>query len=172
MTGEEFKLRFMPFSRKLYGVALDLMSGDTQEAEDIVQDAYMKMWSIRDRLPHMRNAETYCVVLIKNICHDRLRDSRLNINSCRPEQTIIPDTDDTADRHMETKDCADIIKRCIEQLPRQQRELITMRDVNGMDYNEIEKATGLSMVNIRVTLSRARKTLREQFNTIMNYGNK
>ncbi len=46
-----------------------------------------------------------------------------------------------------------------------------MRDVNGLGYDEIERATGLNAVNIRVTLSRARKTLREQFNTIKNYGN-
>lgn len=64
------------------------------------------------------------------------------------------------------------MRRCIARLPEQQRLLITMRDVNNLDYGEIEQATGLGMTNIRVTLSRARKTLREQFNNIRNYGDK
>ena len=64
------------------------------------------------------------------------------------------------------------MRRCIAALPEQQRELVVMRDVNGAGYDEISYATGLSMANIRVTLSRARKTLREQFNAIRNYGNK
>ena len=70
MTGEEFKRRFLPLSRKLYGVALSL-SGDMQEAEDIVQDVYMKLWTRRDRLPSDVNDEAYCDVVSKNVYNDR-----------------------------------------------------------------------------------------------------
>ena len=44
-----------------------------------------------------------------------------------------------------------------------------MRDVEDLPYEEIEKATGLTSVNIRVLLSRARKKIREQFLAIRNY---
>ena len=150
MTGEEFKQRFMPYSGKLYAVALSLTCNE-QEAEDAVQDAYLRLWTRRDSLPSMENAEAYCVD--------------------RPE-TMRQAAHADMEKEVETKDHAEIMRRCIARLPEQQRLLITMRDVNNLDYGEIEQATGLGMTNIRVTLSRARKTLREQFNNIRNYGDK
>lgn len=169
MTGEEFKQRFLPLGGKLYGVALRLMC-NAQEAEDVVQDAYLKLWAKRDGLPGMDNAEAYCIALAKNICYDRLRSKCLTRDDCPTEHVDAASPTDI-EAEVETRDNAGIMRRCIECLPEQQRLIITMRDVNGLGYDEIERATGLNAVNIRVTLSRARKTLREQFNTIKNYGN-
>ena len=56
MTGEEFKQRFMPYSGKLYAVALSLTCNE-QEAEDAVQDAFLRLWTRRDSLPSMENAD-------------------------------------------------------------------------------------------------------------------
>lgn len=170
MTGEEFKQRFLPFSQKLYKVALKL-SGNTQEAEDIVQDAYMKLWDRRNGLPDTDNTEAYCVAITKNICYDRLRRKRHGHDSCPQESLQIP-ADGNMMTEMETKDYAGIMRCCIDRLPAQQRMIITMRDVNGLSFDEIENATGLNAVNIRVVLSRARKILRNQFNAIKNYGDR
>ncbi|CCY65408.1 RNA polymerase sigma factor [Marseilla massiliensis] len=170
MTGEEFKRRFLPLSRKLYGVALSL-SGDMQEAEDIVQDVYTKLWTRRDRLPSDVNDEAYCVVVTKNVYNDRLRGRGSGMSFSHELPAQIPSRNDVVG-DIENRNLADIMRRCIAALPEQQRELVVMRDVNGAGYDEISYATGLSMANIRVTLSRARKTLREQFNAIRNYGNK
>ena len=170
MTGEEFKRRFLPLSRKLYGVALSL-SGDMQEAEDIVQDVYTKLWTRRDRLPSDVNDEAYCVVVTKNVYNDRLRGRGSGMSFSHELPAQIPSRNDVVG-DIENRNLVDIMRRCIAALPEQQRELVVMRDVNGAGYDEISYATGLSMANIRVTLSRARKTLREQFNAIRNYGNK
>ena len=170
MTGEEFKRRFLPLSRKLYGVALSL-SGDMQEAEDIVQDVYTKLWTRRDRLPSDVNDEAYCVVVTKNVYNDRLRGRGSGMSFSHELPAQIPSRNDVVG-DIENRNLADIMRRCIAALPEQQRELVVMRDVNGAGYDEISYATGLSMANIRVTLNRARKTLREQFNAIRNYGNK
>ena len=67
------------------------------------------------------------------------------------------------------KDEANQVIKLIGQLPEQQQQIVIMRDVDDRPYEEIEEATGLSAVNIRVLLSRARKKIREQFIDIMNY---
>lgn len=170
MTGEEFKQRFMPYSGKLYAVALSLTCNE-QEAEDAVQDAYLRLWTRRDSLTDIDNPEAYCVMMTKHICHDRLRSRHTTLDVDRPE-TMRKAANADMEKAVETKDHAEIMRRCIARLPEQQRLLVTMRDVNGLGYDEIEQATGLGMANIRVTLSRARKTLREQFNHIRNYGDK
>ncbi len=170
MTGDEFKQRFMPYSHKLYGVALAL-AGSAQEAEDIVQDAYMRLWTRRDRMPQTVSDEAYCVAVVKNVCYDRLRGAHIHADSNLDSTERLPSAKDVA-AEVENRNLAEIMRRCISRLPELQRRLITMRDIDGAEYDDIARVTGLSMVNIRVTLSRARKTLREQFNEIRNYGTK
>jgi len=59
--------------------------------------------------------------------------------------------------------------RVFEQLPDQQRLLITLRDVEGYSYEEIAAQTGLEVNNIRVGISRARKKAKEDYLKIANY---
>lgn len=160
----------MPYSGRMYATALSLTC-DGQEAEDAVQDAYLRLWTRRDTLPRMDNAEAYCVTLVKHVCYDRLRSRRLTPDGNGIETMRKAAQTDTAEE-VEAKDHAAIMRRCIARLPETARLLVVMRDVNGLGYDEIAQATGLAPSNIRVTLSRARKTLREQFNAIINYGNK
>lgn len=170
MTGKEFKRTFMPLSNKLYSVAISLTC-NTQEAEDTVQEAYMKLWIKRDSLPQMDNAEAYCVRLIKNICYDKMR-TKCHTDDDNPPEALHVQAYTNIENEIEVRDYATIMLHCINALPYRQRILISMRDINGLDYDEIEQTTGLNMINIRVTLSRARKALRKQFNAIRNYGNK
>lgn len=170
MTGEEFKHRFLPLSRKLFGVALRL-TGNVQEAEDIVQDVYLKLWEKCDRLHGISNVEAYCIMTTYNVWHDRTRYGKavntVSLSGLYP----VPSESSFYDR-AEAKDYATIMRRQIDNLPPNQRKIITMRDVDGLDFNEIKQETGMNLINIRTTLSRARKTLREQFNILKRYEEK
>lgn len=170
MTCEEFKRRFLPLSRTIYSVALSLTC-NAQEAEDAVQDTFMRLWTKRDSLPQVDNAEAYCVTLAKHVCYDRLRSKHIATCDSRPEHSQIPDGGDAA-ADLERRERSAAIMRCIERLPEKQRLVIMMRDVNEMGFDEISRATGLNETNIRVTLSRARKAIREKFNTSSSYGDK
>ena len=75
-------------------------------------------------------------------------------------------------REIEQRDEVNQVKRLIGRLPEQQKRVILLRDVNDCSFEEIEQATGLNAINIRVLLSRARKKIREQYNAIMNYESK
>lgn len=169
MTCEEFKRRFIPLSHAIYSVALSL-TRNAQEAEDAVQDTFMRLWTKRDALPQIGNAEAYCVTLAKHVCYDRLRSKHIATCDSSPALCQIPDGGDAA-ADMERRERAAAIMRCIESLPERQRLVITMRDVNEMEFDEISRATGLNETNIRVTLSRARKALKEKLNTQSSHGN-
>lgn len=170
MDASQFKQQFLPFHPKLYQVAFLLM-GNVPDAEDMVQEAYLKLWKKRDELPDILNAEAYCVTLVKNLCYDSLRQTRLDADSDRPEVMNVRADCDMA-REMEQKDVASRVRQLINRLPELQRRVMMMRDVNECSFEEIGQATGLTNVNIRVLLSRARKKIREQFNEIMNYERK
>ena len=168
MDTNDFKRKFLPYHRKLYRAAFHLM-GNAQDAEDMVQEAYLKLWKRRDELPtDIANQEAYCVTLVKHVCHDALRLAHLEEDGRPPEELPIIGNTNVA-HEVELKDEASQVMTLIGQLPDQQRQIMQMRDVEDLPYEEIEKATGLTSVNIRVLLSRARKKIREQFLAIRNY---
>ena len=142
MDAAEFKQQFLPYHRKLYRTAFRLTE-NPQEAEDMVQEAYLKLWNKRDELAGVLNTE------------------ELNLP-----------TDTNIAREVEQRDEVNQVRRLIGRLPEQQKRVILLRDVNDCSFEEIEQATGLNAINIRVLLSRARKKIREQYNAIMNYESK
>ena len=168
MDASDFKQKFLPYHRKLYRSAFHLL-GNAQDAEDMVQEAYLKLWQRRNELPpDITNLEAYCVTLVKHLCYDKRRISQLDEDERTPEELIITEKSNVA-HEVELKDEANQVMKLIGQLPDQQKQIMQMRDVEDWSYEEIEKVTGLTSINIRVLLSRARKKIREQFLEIMNY---
>ena len=168
MDANDFKQRFLPYHRKLYRVAF-LQLGNAQDAEDMVQEAYLKLWQRRNELPpDIANLEAYCVTLIKHLCYDKMRLRQPEEDGRPPEELSLAESTNVA-HELELRDEANQVMKLIGQLPEQQKQIMQMRDVEDRTYEEIEKVTGLTSINIRVLLSRARKKIREQFLEIMNY---
>ena len=168
MDASDFKQKFLPHHRKLYRSAFHLL-GNAQDAEDMVQEAYLKLWQRRNELPpDITNLEAYCVTLVKHLCYDKQRISQLDEDERTPEELTLTEKSNVA-HEVELKDEANQVMKLIDQLPDQQKQIMQMRDVEDRTYEEIEKVTGLTSINIRVLLSRARKKIREQFLEIMNY---
>ena len=168
MDAEEFKQKFLPLHTQLYRTAFRLM-GNAMDAEDMVQEAYLKLWERRDDLGHVANMEAYCTSLIRHICIDAFRRKRPEEDSPPPEEFPLTDNEDAATA-LERQEDATQLTNLISRLPEGQRTVMTLHDVEGCSYEEIEEATGFTAVNIRVMLSRARKKIREQFERIRNYG--
>lgn len=168
MDASDFKQKFLPYHRKLYRSAFHLL-GNAQDAEDMVQEAYLKLWQRRNELPpDITNLEAYCVTLVKHLCYDKRRISQLDEDERTPEELSITGKSNVA-HEVEMKDEANQVMKLIGRLPEQQKQIMQMRDVEDRTYEEIEEVTGLTSINIRVLLSRARKKIREQFLEIMNY---
>ena len=168
MDANEFKRRFLPCHQKLYRVAFRLM-GNALDAEDMVQETYLRLWKKREELPpDIGSMEAYSVAIIRNLCLDALKAPQMEQEQRPIEELDMPQARSLV-REVELKDEASIVHRIIGDLPEQQRQLVKMRDVDDCSYEEIEQVTGLTAVNIRVLLSRARKKIREQFNAINSY---
>lgn len=166
MDAASFKKMFLPYHRKLYGVALRLLENE-DDAEDLLQEAYLKLWDKRDALGAVDNPEAFCITLVRNMCFDLLRSGHYAWSRQRVELTdalplAVPD-------HTIASDDAQVVQMLIDDLPPQQRQVVRLRDVQGYPYEEIENVTGLSAVNIRVILSRARKKIREEFFKLRDY---
>jgi RNA polymerase sigma-70 factor (ECF subfamily) len=69
MDAESFKKQYLPHHQKLYRIAYKLL-GNQCDAEDMIQEAYLKLWNKREELAEIRNPESFSVILLKNICFD------------------------------------------------------------------------------------------------------
>ena len=154
MDAESFKKEFLPYHRKLYCIAYRLLE-NAADAEDLVQEAYLKLWDKREGLA------------IISMCFDLLRSGKYALGKQSVELTEVQNVSQ-AD-NFEVRDEARQVRHIIAHLPEQQQKIVTLRDVKGCSYEEIEQITGLNATNVRVQLSRARKKIREEFNKWNNY---
>src|SRR6056297_3347203 len=76
MRSSEFKILVLPFSSRLYKLAYSLL-GNREEAEDAVQEVYLKLWKMRDDLEKYKSIEALCVQVTRNRCLDQLRRRKL-----------------------------------------------------------------------------------------------
>lgn len=160
MELETFKSTVLPLRDKLLKYSVKL-TDDGADAEDIVQEAFLKLWYIRDRLDGYQSVEALSVQVVKNLCLDKLRSKRMD-RMPENSESILVDTV-TPDQLLEQHDAVAIIGRLIQQLPTLQQCIIRMKDVEGYELSEIAQITGTQIESVRVNLSRARKKVREQF---------
>jgi RNA polymerase sigma-70 factor (ECF subfamily) len=159
MEAEVFKQRYVPCHPKLYRIAYAMLNS-AQDAEDILQEAYCKLWSRRAELAGIRQPEAFCVTLVKNLCADFLRMPENRRNS-EPAETARIALDETPETDLESREQLRQIKKLINRLPEKQRTVIKLRGWGDCSLDEIGTITGESAANVRVLLSRARKTLKE-----------
>lgn len=162
MDMELFKKTFMPYHQKLFRIAYRIV-GDEAGAKDVVQDTFVKLWNSRDKMSQVDNTEAYAVVILKNVSFDYLRKKEINTYAEYDNQLA---EDVSLPAQIEHKDQLALVKALLAKLPQQQRQVFEMRHIDDCEMDEISELTGLSLVNIRVILSRVRKTIRDQFKQI------
>lgn len=161
MDAETFKKVFLPYHQKLYRIAYKIVQNQVY-AEDIVQETYIKLWEKRHDLNAINNAEAFSIISLRNKCLDFLRSNK-DRYSQEFDSNLNKATDVSVSEQLEIKEKANQVKDLISRLPEQQQQILSLKDWDGYSNEEIEMITGLSAVNIRVILSRARKTVREEF---------
>lgn len=149
----------------IYRLVLSITS-DSAEAEDIVQDVFERIWLIRDKVLNSTFPRAYACRIAHNLAIDRERiKKRRQTFSVNDEIT----TNDIA-ISAELSDIASITQQAIASLPEKQRLAIHLRDIEGYEIEEIAEVLETDETNVRMNLSRARKSIRETITKVLNYG--
>ena len=164
MNAEEFKQRFMPYHRMLYRVAFSL-TGNVLDAEDLLQDTFMRMWQKREQLTSALVNEAYLIIMMRNLYMDRARVKTLD-TSIPLESVNLPSDQNRPDDKAERRNEAFLMKELIEHLPQTEREIIRMYLLEELSYEEMEASTGMKQGNLRQIVLRTRNKLKEQFTKI------
>jgi len=166
MKQNEFIETVLPFKDRLYRIAKRILVSN-DEAEDAVQEVYLKLWKGKEKIQNYKNPEAFAITMTKNYCLDRLKSkqaSNLKIVHSNYQNS------DNLEKQIEANDGVELVFKLMESLPEQQKIILQLRDVEEFEFAEIAKMLDSNETAIRVSLSRARKTLREQLIKKYNYG--
>ena len=165
VNAEEFKSAFLPLGPMLYRIAYRML-GAEEDARDAVQELYVKLCREGDSA----NPQGYCVRMMQNVCADILRRGGRNVLRMAADVTEVRGGPavEAADAPVEGREEAAMVRKALAALPPKLREVVVLRDLEQMEMSEIEAMTGMSQVNIRVTLSRGRKMLKEKIAKFIN----
>lgn len=160
MQASDFKQLFLPCHRKLFSVAYRLMS-NAQAAEDMVQETFLKLWMQRDKIEKVDNPEAYSITVLRRIFYDKMRARHLQ-EVDKDVESLQVSSSQNISKQLEEADEYQHVRLLITHLPEPQARIMLMRDIEDRSFEEISTETGLTEVNIRSILSRARKKIREQ----------
>lgn len=169
MNLEAFQNRILPTKNKLFRFALKFL-GNEEEAKDVVQEVFIRIWNGRDQMNEVQNWEAWCMRITKNLSLDRIRS--LTRKQTQPIENVFHVKQDSLSplEATELKESMVRIDQIIAGLPEKQRQIIHLRDVEGYSYNEICDILELDMNQIKVNLFRARNAVREKLTRINAYG--
>ena len=156
-----------PLQERLFRVAKRLLVS-SQEAQDAVGEITLKLWDKRDSLNSVQNLDAYAMTMTKNFCLDRLKSKQGNhlrlvhVNYEKPTESL--------SESIEHRNSLSIVEKAMELLPEKQKLVVQLRDIEGLSYEEIEAILDMKPPALRVALSRARKTLKENLVKHHAYG--
>ncbi|MGV6845497.1 MAG: RNA polymerase sigma factor [Lutibacter sp.] len=167
MKQTEFIKIVMPFKDKVFRLAKRLLVS-TEEAEDATQELYFKLWKNKDQLENYRSVEAFAMTMTKNFCFDRLKSKQAS--NLKLVHSNYQEKGTSLQKKVELNDSVSLVEKLINKLPEQQRVIIQLRDIEQYEFEEIAETLNMKPTAVRVNLSRARKTIREQLIKQHNYG--
>lgn len=160
MEIEQFKKEILPFREPLLRYARSVLA-DPVEAEDVVQEVFLKLWSIRSDLAQYRNPLALGIRITRNLSMNRIKSKKKTI--LRIEKYPLASPGSSPYAQLEEKDCVGYVQELIGLLPPTQQAILRMRHLDGYEVEEIAEITGSSPGAIRMNLSRSRKKIRDVF---------
>ena len=175
-SGEDaaFESLVRHFEGMVYSFALQSLRR-REDAEDATQEVFLKLWRTLGTWRDEASVKTYIMRIARNTVIDMIRrrnshptDSlTVEDDDGEESQLDIADTDTTSNPAADyaRREQIEAVRRAIDELPPDHRELIILRDINGLSYDEIAEATGLYPGTVKSRLSRARNNLKEILKT-------
>ena len=157
MTAKLFQQRFLPMQPQLYRIALAIL-GVVVDAEDAVQETYLKVWQQADKIDGMESVEGFFVLTLRNVCLNMIRSLKgtVNLDTMNHEME-----EDEEMQSLILKEDLMQLRKAISLLQPKARSMVTMFYISQMGSRQIAEIMGETDANVRSILSRARVQIRE-----------
>jgi RNA polymerase sigma-70 factor (ECF subfamily) len=166
-----FEQDVLPHLDAAYNLARWLMRND-QDAQDVVQESYLRAFRFFSGF-RGGDARAWLMKIVRNTCYTWLHANRPLQDAAEFDENVSP-TDYHAPNPEELllqNDRGNLLHQALENLPASLREVLVLREIEGMSYRDIADITGVPLGTVMSSLSRARGRLRQALTSVMN-GNK
>ncbi len=168
MSLQTFNNQVLPLRDKLYRFSLRIV-GNTQDAEDVVQEVMVRVWKKKQDWKQWSNIEAMCMTITRNLSIDRKRNKHNRVADM-PDHYDEPSGDATPDEVTASNDMMSQIRAMMDELPEKQRSIIQLRDIEGYAYKEIAEILEIPLNQVKINLHRARLFLKEKIVKAKSYG--
>jgi len=154
------------YETKVYNLALQMV-GNKQDAQDVTQEAFIKAYNSLSSFRGDSKFSVWLYRIVSNMCVDYLRKKKkrgtfsLSMEDDDGEdiQLDLPDLSQSPEEILQQKLTQDAVRRGLASLPPDSRQILLLREIQGLSYEEIGKALGLEIGTVKSRIFRARKKL-------------
>jgi len=164
----DFEQAMLPHLDAAYNLARWLLRNE-QDAQDVAQEAYLRAFRFFSGF-RGGDARAWLMKIVRNTCYTWLHANRPLEEATEFDENVFP-PDSHAPNPEEMvlqNDSNKLVRKALEMLPENSREVLILRELEGMSYKEIADITGMPVGTVMSSLSRARARLRQALTTLMN----
>lgn len=166
MNKKIFHEQVLPMQDPCFRFAFRMLA-NREEAEDIVQDMLLKIWQKQDDLHKVKNVSGWTMQMVKNACLDKLKSSAYKYRDDNAEASLSRLS--IAEDKSEQQEKWVWIEKGIDRLPPRQKMIFQLREIEGYSYEEIATILEIELSGVKVSLFRARKSIKSFIDKIENY---
>lgn len=161
------------YEKKVYNLAFRMV-GNHEDASDIAQEAFLKVYTSLDQFRGESSFSTWLYRVVSNACLDELRhrarhkvvsiDTPVSPEDPSPRQ--IPSKDPEPGHGIERAEVSNAVQQGIKELPDDHRIILVLRDIQGLSYEEIAQVLNMPLGTVKSRLNRARLSLRDRLQSM------
>ena len=161
-----FETLVLEYEKNVYNIALR-MTGNSEDAADMTQEAFIKAYNSLQSFRGDSKFSVWLYRIVSNVCLDFLRSKNR-----RPTVSLSAEDDDGEDAQLDVADesqspellldrklTRDSVRRGLDSLPPDYRQILLLREIQGLSYDEIAQALSLEVGTVKSRIFRARKRL-------------
>lgn len=151
-----FTIIYSRYASRVYAYCRRFL-GNREEAQDVFQETFIRFYQCANQERVMTNLPAFLLTISRNLC----------VNAKRKEKSTIDYQDiNFSDKNesvysSDKKELVELIKRAIELLPNDYKEIFILREYDGLTYQEIADVTGTSLATVKIRIFRAKQKIRE-----------
>ena len=151
------------YEKKVYTLCFR-MCGNSEDAEEAAQDAFLALWRGIDRFRQESSLSTWIYRLATNVCIDTLRRRKKQSGSVSlDDEELFVDAVDTSPQPQETvehRETQKLLQEGLSALPEEYRKVLILREIEGLSYTEIAESASIELGTVKSRISRGRSLLR------------
>ncbi|MBP3484822.1 MAG: sigma-70 family RNA polymerase sigma factor [Oscillospiraceae bacterium] len=161
----DFEKLVTAYEKNVYSLALRMV-GDPEDAADMTQETFIKAYRSLSSFRGDSKFSSWLYRIASNVCLDflrsRSRHPQVSLSSSDEDGRTafeLPDMSRNPEEQLMKKLSMEAVRRGLEQLPEQQRQILVLRELGGLSYAELAQTLGLEEGTVKSRIFRARKRL-------------